>query len=240
MMIPAQYTYLVVNILSIAIPLIASFDKRLNFHREWRYLFPAVFITLAFFILWDILYTHLGIWGFNPRYLTGVSIVNLPLEEWLFFITIPYACVFTYYSLNYLVKKDLLGRYVKQISIVLILLFLVVALLHINRAYTSVTFLLTAVFLSLHVWVFKTPYLARFYFSYAIILLLFLLVNGILTGSFIEEEVVFYDNTMNLGIRVFTIPIEDSVYGFLLILMNVTLYEWFKKKGRDKSSASPS
>lgn len=225
-----MYTYLLINLFSILIPFVASFDKRLDFYKQWRFLFPAIFITLAFFIIWDIYFTHLGVWGFNEKYLTGIDIVNLPLEEWLFFIAIPYACLFTYDALNYLIKKDYFKNYAKIISWVLIVVLLTVGLLNLDRLYTSVTFILTAIFLLFHLYVFKSKYLGRFYFSYMIILIPFLIVNGILTGSFINEQVVWYDNSQNLGIRIFTIPIEDSVYGLLLILMNVTLLEAFRNK----------
>ncbi len=225
-----MYTYLLINLLSISIPFIASFDKRLKFYKEWKYFFPAMLITLAMFIAWDIYYTHIGVWGFNERYLTGINIVNLPLEEWLFFITIPYACVFTYKSLNFLVKKDYFKNSAKTISWILVVLFLVVGILHIERIYTSVTFIATAGFILLHLFVLKSQYLGRFYFAYMIILIPFLIVNGLLTGSMIEEEVVWYDDTQNLGIRLFSIPIEDSVYGLLLIMMNVTFLEIFRKK----------
>jgi ligand-binding SRPBCC domain-containing protein len=53
----------------------------------------------------------------------------------------------------------------------------------------------------------------------------FLIVNGILTGSFLADPVVWYNNQENLALRIFTIPIEDFVYGLLLFLMNVTIYE---------------
>lgn len=232
-----KYTYLLVNILAISVPFIASFDKRLNFHKQWKYFFPAMIITLVFFIVWDILYTHWGIWGFNSLHLTGIEIVNLPLEEWLFFICIPYACVFTYHALNYLIKRDIVGPYAGYISLFLILVLAMVAVFNIDRLYTSVTFLLTAIFIGLHLWVFKSKYLGRFYLAYAIILIPFFMVNGILTGSFIHEEVVYYDDTMNLGIRLFTIPVEDSVYGLLLILMNVTLFEWLRRRKVNSSAA---
>jgi len=106
-----KYLYLCINLGSVIIPFIASFDKRLRFDRQWRFLFPAIFLTMLVFIPWDMLKTHLSVWGFNPRYLMGIYIGNLPVEEWMFFISIPYACMFTYHALNYLVKKDLLGRY---------------------------------------------------------------------------------------------------------------------------------
>ena len=58
----------------------------------------------------------------------------------------------------------------------------------------------------------------------------FFIINGILTGSFIENEVVWYNNDENLGIRLFTIPIEDSIYAFTLILTNLALTEFFQSK----------
>jgi lycopene cyclase domain-containing protein len=108
----------------------------------------------------------------------------------------------------------------------------VIALFNLDRLYTSVTFLLTAGFILLHLLVFRSDYLGRFYLSYIIVLVPFFIVNGILTGSFIEDQVVWYDDTQNLGVRMFTIPVEDSIYGMLLIMMNVTFLETFRKSGK--------
>ncbi len=30
-------------------------------------LFPAIFIMMAFFISWDVIFTNNGIWGFNDQ-----------------------------------------------------------------------------------------------------------------------------------------------------------------------------
>tara|TARA_B100000029_G_C17382337_1_gene890223 strand:- start:227 stop:931 length:705 start_codon:yes stop_codon:yes gene_type:complete len=231
-------TYLLVDLSSIAIPFVFSFHKGLRFNENWYALWPALLIAAGIFISWDVLYTHLGVWGFNPRYLTGFSLLNLPLEEWLFFICIPYACVFTYHCLGLLLERDYLAPYASLISWFLLLSMAGGAVLFYERLYTGVTFACTALLLLLHLRVFKSAYLGRFYFSYGVILLPFLLVNGILTGSFIEEEVVWYDNGENLSVRVFTIPVEDFVYGMLLILANVTLYEAFKARRASKEKGN--
>jgi lycopene cyclase domain-containing protein len=41
---------------------------------------------------------------------------------------------------------------------------------------------------------------------------------------------VWYDDSRNLGIRLGTIPVEDTVYGLLMLLMNTTVYEWLRHR----------
>ena len=67
---------------------------------------------------------------------------------------------------------------------------------------------------------------AAFLFSYLIILVPFLLINGLLTAI----PVVLYNDNENLGVRLYTIPVEDIFYGMLLIMMNVVGYDRFKAK----------
>ena len=233
-------TYLLINLGAISIPFIYSFHKQLRFDRTWYAFWPAMLITAGVFIWWDVYFTRWGVWGFNPLHLNGINWINLPMEEWLFFLCIPYACVFTYACLNLLIKKDYFGPYDRTITVVLIVVLTLGGLLNLQRLYTSTTFLATAAFLLLHLLVFKSTYLGRFYLAYLVLLLPFLIVNGLLTGSFVDEQVVWYNNAENLGVRVFTIPVEDFFYGMLMILMNITLYEsiisWRTKKAFHNSA----
>ncbi len=226
-----KFLYLMVNIFTILIPFLFTFSRDVKFYKKLRYFFPAMLITLVFFIVWDILFTKWGIWGFNPRYLTGINIVNLPLEEWLFFITVPYACIFSYEALNYHIKKDYFAKIAMPLSWILIFGLIVIGVLNLSKIYTSVTFLLLAAFLLLHLLVIRPKYLGRFYFAWTVLIIAFLFVNGILTGSFTPEPIVWYNDSQNLAIRIFTIPVEDVFYGILLILMNISIYEKLKPKG---------
>ena len=225
-----RYLYLSIDLLSILFPFIFSFYPKADFSTKWKQVWPSILIPALFFIAWDEWFTSMGVWNFNPRHLTGIYFFNLPIEEVLFFICIPYACVFTYEAVNHFIKKDLLQPYYKAISILLICFLLSSGLLNLDKWYTSVTFILTAVFLFLHTTIWKSTYLSKFYFAFIFILIPFFIVNGVLTGTGIEEPVVCYNNSENLGIRIGTIPFEDTFYGMLLILMNVSVFEGLQKR----------
>ena len=231
-------TYLFLNLVSVSIPLILSFDRKVHYYKRWKYLFPAIGISLAIFIIWDVIFTHHGVWGFNPLHLTGIEIVNLPLEECLFFVTVPYASVFLYDVFKAYIPRDPFARISRGISFFLIGFLLIFALLNYDKIYTFITFFFLSIYILVLELVFKVKYMGRFYFAYMFVLIPFLLVNGVLTGSFIEEEVVWYNNLENLGVRIFTIPVEDAFYGMLLILMNVSIYEYLQQRKGKKTFAS--
>jgi hypothetical protein len=60
-------------------------------------------------------------------------------------------------------------------------------------------------------------------------------VNGVLTAL----PVVIYNDLENIHTRLFTIPVEDTLYFMTLFLMNVSLYEYLiaesvkRKSGRE-------
>ena len=225
-----RYYYLILDLACLLIPFGFSFYPKYNFGAKWKLLIPAIGLPAIVFIVWDFIFTEIGVWGFNPRYVSGVHIGNLPIEEILFFICIPYACIFTYNAVNFYQNQDPLPDSGRRVTWVLIAGLFVVGFINYNRLYTSVTFISMASFLLFHQLVVRSRYLGRFYFAYIFILIPFFVVNGILTGTGLPEPVVWYNNNENLGIRMMTIPFEDAFYGMLLILMNVTIFEFFQRK----------
>jgi len=226
--------YLFLNLASISIPFLYSFEKRMRFIKYWKQVFFSISIVAFIFIIWDILFTSQGIWGFNEDYLVGFNILNLPVEEWLFFICIPYASIFTHYAVCHFLPNLMLSSWVtKGITLVLIIVLVLVVILNSDKAYTFYNFSLLLLIL-LYSYITGNGGLRTFYISFLVILIPFFIVNGILTGTFIEDPVVWYNNNENLGIRLGTIPIEDIGYAFSLIYLNIILIEKFKKRELQK------
>ena len=139
-----HYTYLAVDLAVLAVPLALSFDRKVRFARFWPALFPAIAVMMALFIPWDIAFTEQGIWGFNPDYLSGLWIAGIPLEEWLFFLCIPYACLFTYESLKYYIPRPIGGAMAIPASTLLAILSTSLCVANLDRWYIAVTCALTA------------------------------------------------------------------------------------------------
>ena len=91
---------------------------------------------------------------------------------------------------------------------------------HFENLYTTYTFssLIVILILALIFWRDK---LFRFIPTYILMLVPFFIVNGVLTGSWINDQVVWYNDAENLGVRAGTIPIEDFFYGFEMLFLTV-------------------
>ena len=225
-----KYLYLLIDLFSLLFPLLFSFHPRANFSKKWKFLWPALLIPAIFFIAWDEWFTAMGVWGFNPRYISGIYFFNLPIEELLFFICIPYACVFTYEAIGHFFPNQVIPNNGQRITWILIAGLMLTGLLKYDQWYTVTTSLGMALFLLFLTFKVKPTYMGRFYLAWLFILIPFFLVNGVLTGTGLPEPVVWYDDSENLGIRMFTIPFEDTFYGMLLILMNVSIFEYLQKR----------
>ncbi|ETZ22501.1 lycopene cyclase domain-containing protein [Pedobacter sp. V48] len=225
-----KYTYLLIDFFTIIIPFIFSFHPKLNFYKTWKAFFPAVIITGIIFILWDVYFTSLGVWGFNSRYLIGLTIGNMPVEEILFFFCIPYSCVFTYHCLDLWIERTLPQRMELVLTTLLIIVFTTTGILLNDKIYSMVTFIGLAILISFAKYVLKVSWLSKFYLIYGILLIPFVIVNGMLTGTGLEEPVVWYNQAQIIGARILTIPVEDVFYGMALILMNLLIYLHLKIK----------
>lgn len=221
-----HYYYLFINIATVFFPIILSFDKKVHFYKKWKYILPGLILSGLLYLVWDYLFTIKNVWSFNPNYILGIKFFELPLEEILFFITVPFACIFIYECLISYLKINVSKLLSRNISIVLLAFSLVMLFLFSDKLYSLINFSTLAVILIYTLGKSTVLDMGKFYLAYLVSLLPFYVVNGILTAI----PIVMYNNAENMNFRVGTIPFEDHFYSMSLILLNLLFFEYFRNR----------
>ena len=107
--------------------------------------FISNFIVSIPFLIWDEIFVRIDVWGFNKEHLSGLTIFSLPIEEILFFIVIPYCCVFTYEVLSVFFFKSNFST--KIINFIFGSTLLILSFMFSDRLYTFYTFSTLGLFL---------------------------------------------------------------------------------------------
>lgn len=213
--------YLLINISIILIPLILSFEKNLRFYKQQPYYLFSISIVSTAYIIWDSIATVRGDWGFNPEYLTGYYLFSLPIEEILFFITVPYSSLFIYETVGFYIKERNFEFNIYYFVIPFLLL-LVNAYLFVDQPYTFTVSIYAASFFLISFFLFDKILLSRnFWITIFIMFIPFLIVNYILTSV----PIVTYNSIAIWNIRITTIPAEDFIYSFSMIALWILFYE---------------
>ncbi|MFT5822701.1 MAG: lycopene cyclase domain-containing protein [Crocinitomix sp.] len=225
-------TYLLLDCLTILFPLVLSFDKKVAFYKSWKYLIYGFLFVGIPFIIWDVFFTKMEVWGFNADYLTGINLYNLPIEEVLFFVAVPFACTFIYACVKEYFPKLRLTGFNRVFYALLVMYAVAVILFGFGGYYSTIAGVLAILTIPI---LRKLKVKLRFLpLSFLIALAPFFIVNGILTGTGLDSPVVWYDDAENTGIRFFTIPMDDVIYAWTLLAGNIAAYQYFMDKASKK------
>jgi len=218
--------YLLFNLIVVLYPLIKITEKHIQYHRKLKFLQFGYLLVSIPHIIWDVFATANGDWSFNQDYITGFKIFNLPIEELMFFFSVPFSCMFVYESVVFLFKdKKIQINYI--VFLIIGFISSVLAVLNFNLAYTRATFIAFAI-LSFGIYIikpkifkYKNTYIAIFIYK-----IIFLLANTYLTAI----PIVLYSSNAILNIRIGTIPVEDVFFNFSFLVWFLIVYAHFKNK----------
>lgn len=222
--------YFIVLLGTILGPFALSFDKKVHFYTFWKILFPSILLVGTIFVLWDEYFTRYEIWGFTPKYLSGIFLGNLPIEEVLFFVLVPYACLFIYEVLIAYFPNFHPLKASKIFGFTVTFSGLLFGTFYLENWYTASACILSAMLTIGVLFVYRFSWYTRFFMMYIIAVIPFLIVNGVLTGIATPEPIVWYNSEHIMGFRLFTIPVEDLYYNYSMLIMIVWIYEELKKK----------
>ncbi len=225
-----ELNYLYIDVLIITFPLIFSFVWKFKYYKFYKPLGASILIVGGSYIIWDAFVTSRGDWWFNYEYLSGPKILGLPIEEILFFIVVPYACIFIYENLVYFVgDKEI--KFNKWFYLGIFIIFVIIGIIFYRQEYTILAMFSVALFFLLCAFIYPQVLKSRLYLMYIILSFIpFIIFNYFLTSLI----VVYYNPEAIWGIRLTTIPLEDFFYNFSMLSFYLMVYIYFKNRWIDK------
>ena len=224
-----MYLYLCINLAILALPLAISFErKRINYLSKSRSVILSILIIGTVFVAWDIIATSRGHWSFNPNQVIGVKFLGLPFEEILFFVTVPFSCLFTYEALAYFKKDESITIPSKLMPIIGIAIT-VLSIIFFEQEYTFLAILSVGLTFLSAPYLFREIFFSKLYWLYiAVTLVFFLVFNFVLTSV----PVVEYSKWAITNLRITTIPIEDFMFNFSMLTLYLAVHLRFSKNRR--------
>jgi len=218
--------YLLADILVLLFPFLLSFERRVRFWKKWPYLLPGYLTVSSIFIIWDVIATKRGDWSFNEDRTIGIELFGLPCEELLFFLVVPYSCMFTYEVLSYYIK-DRKVPFRRWPYFAVGFLFLIAAIVFRDQDYTLMALGSCALALFIAPVVAPSMFSSRVFWSFVVVTMgLFVMMNMVLTSLPIVE----YDPDAIWGGdgpwngRFFYIPLEDFFYNLSFLTSFLMVY----------------
>jgi lycopene cyclase domain-containing protein len=219
-------TYLLINFAIISVPLLYTPDKRVGYYRRLPAVSFSILVVGFCYLLWDVLVTAQGEWSFNSRYLTGIEILNLPLEEIMFFITVPYSCLFIYEVVLYATKNSHF-KIPNGVVIAMIVLLTAASIAFYSQGYTMKALVSCAVFLAATLLLDRSLIRSKQYWLWLVVCYIpFMIFNSVLTAL----PVVEYNSVAIWGVRFGTIPVEDFFYNYSMLSFYLLFYRMIRRE----------
>ena len=220
-----NYWYLLMLIILAGLTLFLFIKKSIVFIMEFKYMVPAIIFSGAIFVLLNNRLLGNGIISFNSNFLVGKNIYNLPIEEWLFLLVISLFSFSVYILITVKFANFEKQNFFHYLSILLLIGFAYIAWSSRQKLVPFFTFFLMLIYFGYTVFRNKfKSHLGKFFISYLVVVIPFLLIKAILNTL----PVILYNNEHTLGLRLFNMPVEEFGTLFLLMLMNITIFQYLR------------
>lgn len=220
-----KHLYSLIAVAVLAGPLALSFDDKVHFLTHWPAVALASLVTGVLYLFWDSLVVLRGDWSFNPRFTGTFRIFRLPVGEILFFVAVPYACLFLFEVVRAYFPGTELWNVNKSSLFAGALVFVVAAWIFRKLGYTLLAMASVALFLSTLALTHPTLVgRTEFWIWFGLCFVAFGLVNGLYTAL----PTIHYNPKAIWGLRVGTIPLEDFFYNLSYLGLTLCFYLVFE------------
>ncbi|AAK43013.1 lycopene cyclase domain-containing protein [Saccharolobus solfataricus] len=219
--------YLMIDSMIFFPTLILSFLIKRNYVK----LLKSIGIVSPIYLFWDFLATWRNSWTFNPKYVAGIYVIDLPIEEVMFFLVTPFATLLIFDFVMGKVRDKEVKWVPKVVCVAIPLLLLTLPFVY-NYSYTFIDLVYLIMSLIVSLLIGRNLLASRnFWIFMGLSYIPFLVFDYFLTS----DPVVIYGSHSIVGIRFITIPIEDFIYSFSMITFYTVFYIrgnslWMKQK----------
>ena len=223
-----NYTYLLTDLIILLLAVALFSTKKMEFAKNSKFIILSVLINVFVFSIPTEFLTQLKVIVFNPPYLTGMTLWELPIEELLFSLFLPLAGTAIYLFLNIRYPDNTADKF--SLAVSNIMLGICIAMLYFGhtKLYTVFTFAILLIFIIYVEYVNKIRFMYRFYRAYLVSLIPFYLAYAVLTSV----PVIQYNAKETLEFNLVHIPFETHFYFMGMQLLSIFLYEVFKARAR--------
>lgn len=221
--------FLLINVVVILIPVVVSMWKDTFYEIHWTALILSILCSGIFFTLRNYYFINIGVKTYNPEHIIGTTIYGVPIEDMLFFITVPYAFIFIYRWVTKYFQFLEIQQFTYIFSLTLTITSILLSIIYYNYIYTFLTVSVLAVLNGIVYFGYTPKWYSKFLIAFFIVTLHYILIDGIITLT-VENKIVNHAEGSVIGLYFFSIPIEDILGFFLLFLMVTTYYEVFQRK----------
>ncbi len=212
-------------LLILAVVMVAKITNDLLF--EIKYILPAVVFSAIIFLMINIRLAELKVFVYNLNYLSGISWLQYPAEEWLL---LPVVSMLSFAA--YLLAKKRLTSFEKPnlfviISLVLLVVSGLITWFSRQKIYPFSMFTLLTIYLGYTVFRNRFKHhLTSFYLAFLMMIIPFF----VLRAAVFSSSVIIPDNNFLFGISLVNMPVEEFAFLFLLMLINFTIYEYLRER----------
>lgn len=220
-----RFTFLFIDLIIIGLPVLFSFSKHLHFISRLKHVVVATLVVSTIYIPWNIAFTTLKIWSYNPLKHLGTNLAKMPMEAYLYFTFTPYLCIFIYVWLTKLIKKNYFKGAHFALTPFLIAGMVLLLINNFDQTYAAISMCFLILLLLIQL-VNGKRYMGKFYLSFVFSIIPLFLVDTLLAAS----KVIIYNPKVTLSYKLGYLPIDNLIFDAGLCLFSVMGYEWSQRK----------
>ncbi len=203
-----------------------SFGKRIRFIKIWKPAMIASSIIVAITCTMSVFLTHYGIIGVNQDFTLGLFIFSIPIEEILFYFSFSFFVIFIYELSKLWYKQRGFKILNHSIRIIIALFMLYIVCTDTSGYYTITVLCLTTA--SIIAWgIFGN--LNKIGITIILCILPYIITRLILIGELGSSFPIWHDESQQHSIQIGTLPLEEILDGFSLIVASIVTFEIIQK-----------